>query len=266
MARWKNTKEVSNNTNLCKSKVMWDAQNNISETKKLHCVSKWHLEISILLFLWTPISSKSWKVSRIIKYNLYLYEHGKNLCKNFRNQIARVSWTIFRLSFREKLEKICFAGTQLWSPYMYVNPILRFICGPTLVVIILCSISPYSCSIDLSYTSYLAHYLSHTLYLSHNLHALLLVYVSILSFSPLSISLHILFSHYSYLSAERIESKEDHVFLRSYDSAPRPPPLPSASWTSFSVFLCVSIPAYWLKRRGGEGVGVEPNHTTAITQ
>ncbi len=54
---------------------------------------------------------------------------------------------------------------------------------------------------------------------------------------------------------------EAQAFLRSYDSAPRlpcPPPLPSAYCLSFSVFLCVAGPAYWQ-----EGVGVEPDNTTA---
>ncbi len=49
--------------------------------------------------------------------------------------------------------------------------------------------------------------------------------------------------------------------MRSYESAPRTPPLPSANWLSFPVFLCVAGPAYG--REGGEGACVEPNHTTA---
>ncbi len=40
--------------------------------------------------------------------------------------------------------------------------------------------------------------------------------------------------------------------MRSHDSATRPLPI------SFSVFLCVSGPAYW--RVGGGGVGVEPTY------
>ncbi len=54
-------------------------------------------------------------------------------------------------------------------------------------------------------------------------------------------------------------------FLRSYDSAPRPPPsspLPSVRCLSFSVFLCVSGRAYW-REGGGWGGGEEPNHATA---
>ncbi len=45
-------------------------------------------------------------------------------------------------------------------------------------------------------------------------------------------------------------------FLRSYYSAPHPPPLPSATCLSSSVFLCVAVelPLRW------EGLGVEPNH------
>jgi hypothetical protein len=84
-----------------------------------------------------------------------------------------------------------------WNPtlinlyVLYVNPIQRFICGPTLAVIILCSISPLLMQ-HRFVLNILSHTLSHTPYLSHNLHALLLVYVSILSFSPLSISLSIL--------------------------------------------------------------------------
>ncbi len=45
-------------------------------------------------------------------------------------------------------------------------------------------------------------------------------------------------------------------FLRSYDSAPRPapsPPLLSASWLSFSFFLCVAGRTYWRERGGGGG-------------
>jgi len=48
---------------------------------------------------------------------------------------------------------------------------------------------------------------------------------------------------------------EDQAFLRSYDSAPRSPPLPSASCPSFSVFLCVAGQAYWRVRGGGGGCG-----------
>ncbi len=44
---------------------------------------------------------------------------------------------------------------------------------------------------------------------------------------------------------------EDQAFLRSYDSAPRPPPLPSTSCLSFSVFKCVFGRAFWQER--GEG-------------
>ncbi len=56
---------------------------------------------------------------------------------------------------------------------------------------------------------------------------------------------------------------EDQAFSPSYDLAPSPPlpPLPSASCLSFSVFLCVAGRAYW--REMGDGVGEEPNHTTA---
>jgi hypothetical protein len=48
---------------------------------------------------------------------------------------------------------------------------------------------------------------------------------------------------------------EGQAFLRSYDSAPRSPPLPplpSAACLSFSVFLCVA------GRGGWKGEGVEP--------
>jgi hypothetical protein len=45
----------------------------------------------------------------------------------------------------------------------------------------------------------------------------------------------------SYWSSESIEwFIDDQAFLRSYDSAPPAPPLPSASCLSFSVFLCVA--------------------------
>jgi hypothetical protein len=49
------------------------------------------------------------------------------------------------------------------------------------------------------------------------------------------------------------------------DSAPRPPlpPLPSANCISFSFFLYVSPVQLTDGRGGGEGAGVEPNHTTA---
>ncbi len=43
----------------------------------------------------------------------------------------------------------------------------------------------------------------------------------------------------------------DQAFLPSYDLAP--PPLPSASGLSFSVFLCVAYRAYW-RERWGKGV------------
>jgi hypothetical protein len=44
------------------------------------------------------------------------------------------------------------------------------------------------------------------------------------------------------------------LFLRWFDSAPRPPPLsPSESCLSFSVFLCVAGRAYWRGWRGGRG-------------
>ncbi len=50
--------------------------------------------------------------------------------------------------------------------------------------------------------------------------------------------------------AERMEwFIEDQAFLRSYDSAPCPPPPPSVNCISLSVFLCVVSPAYW--REGG---------------
>ena len=45
------------------------------------------------------------------------------------------------------------------------------------------------------------------------------------------------------------------AFLQSYDSAPRPPPLTSASCLSFSVFLCVAGPHYMTEEEG-EGVVV----------
>jgi hypothetical protein len=52
----------------------------------------------------------------------------------------------------------------------------------------------------------------------------------------------------------------DQAYLRSYELVPPPPPGPSESCFSFSVFLCVAGPAYLLER--GEGAGVEPNPTT----
>jgi hypothetical protein len=45
--------------------------------------------------------------------------------------------------------------------------------------------------------------------------------------------------------------------LRSYDSAPCHPILPSASYLSFSVVLCVVGPAYWRGEEGGGGRGAE---------
>ncbi len=58
---------------------------------------------------------------------------------------------------------------------------------------------------------------------------------------------------------------EDQAFLRSYDSAPRPPPIPLSRQQviSFSQSSCVS-PVELTDRRGGKGVhGQEPNHKTA---
>jgi hypothetical protein len=49
------------------------SSNNFSKTKILHCEHLFH--------------QKRRKVSRIVKYNLYVYEDGKNVCKNLRNQI-----------------------------------------------------------------------------------------------------------------------------------------------------------------------------------
>jgi len=49
---------------------------------------------------------------------------------------------------------------------------------------------------------------------------------------------------------------EDQAFLRTYDSAPPPPPFPSTNYLSLSVFLCVACVT-----RGG-GAVIEPNHTT----
>ncbi len=46
-----------------------------------------------------------------------------------------------------------------------------------------------------------------------------------------------------------------------FGSTPAPSPLFRQQIVSFSVFLCVAGPAYW--REGGEGAGVEPNHTTS---
>ncbi len=42
-----------------------------------------------------------------------------------------------------------------------------------------------------------------------------------------------------------------------------PPPFQLASWLSFSDFLCVAGRAYWMEKGEGEGMGEEPNHTTA---
>jgi hypothetical protein len=54
---------------------------------------------------------------------------------------------------------------------------------------------------------------------------------------------------------------EDQAFLPTYDLAHSPPPpFPSASWLSFSVFLCAGR-TYWRERGGG--MGAEPNLTTA---
>ncbi len=67
-----------------------------------------------------------------------------------------------------------------------------------------------------------------------------------------------------YLSPESIEwYTEDQAFLQSL-LTPRPPnpTLPSATFLSFSVFLCVADEAYWRKRGGGERVFKEPNHST----
>jgi hypothetical protein len=48
---------------------------------------------------------------------------------------------------------------------------------------------------------------------------------------------------------------EDQAFLRSYDSAPCPPPpncsIPSASCLSFSIFLCITGRAVRLPAGGG---------------
>jgi hypothetical protein len=50
----------------------------------------------------------------------------------------------------------------------------------------------------------------------------------------------------------------------SYDSAPRPPPSPPLPFSKLYLFL--SLPVCHRSRLltgGGEGAGVEPNHTTA---
>ncbi len=65
---------------------------------------------------------------------------------------------------------------------------------------------------------------------------------------------------------------EDQALWRSYDSAPRPPPcqypppLPSASCLSFSVFLCVAGRAYSTygmggRRRGAKSYRVRPRES-----
>jgi hypothetical protein len=85
------------------------------------------------------------------------------------------------------------------------------------------------------------------------------------TFPPLHVpSLHILTYSHRQLVAEGIEwFIEDQAFLRSYDSAPRPPPplpLTEASCLSFSVFLCVAGLAYG--RRGvGRGAWSSINHS-----
>ncbi len=66
---------------------------------------------------------------------------------------------------------------------------------------------------------------------------------------------------------------EYQASLRSQDSAPRPPPSPlsrpctPSPVSKLSLFLslpvsCVASPPYW-RERWEEGVGVEPNQTTA---
>ncbi len=58
---------------------------------------------------------------------------------------------------------------------------------------------------------------------------------------------------------------EDKAFLRSYNSAPRPPfpPLQQANCLSFAVFLCVDGQAYWRESGGGGGRGakIQPRKT-----
>jgi hypothetical protein len=58
--------------------------------------------------------------------------------------------------------------------------------------------------------------------------------------------------------AESIEwTIEDQAFSQPYDLTPNPPPLPSASCLSFSVFLCVAGPAYRRQWGGGwRGLGM----------
>jgi hypothetical protein len=202
----------------------------------------------------TPFSPKTLKSVKNCQIQfIFVCEDGKNLCKNLRiqnmeslhrllkqelthKQFGRVSWNIFRLSFVK-----CFVGTQLWSAYMYVNPILRFICGPTLVVIILCSISPLLMQ-HRFVLNILSRTLSHTPYLSHNLHALLLVYVSILSFST-SPLLSIFCSLIIFISLRRevwmIYRKVSFLAVKCFGSTAAP-----------SIFLCVVGPPYWRERRG----------------
>ncbi len=51
---------------------------------------------------------------------------------------------------------------------------------------------------------------------------------------------------------------EDRAFSSSYDLAPHPPPpLPSESCLSFTVFLCVASRAEWEERGGGDGGGAK---------
>ncbi len=42
---------------------------------------------------------------------------------------------------------------------------------------------------------------------------------------------------------------EDQTFSPSYDLAPFPPPIPSASWLYFSVFLCGAVRTYTYRER-----------------
>ncbi len=63
--------------------------------------------------------------------------------------------------------------------------------------------------------------------------------------------------------SESIECIEDQAFLRSYYSAPRPPPSSLFRWklVSLSHSACMS-PGQLTEGRGGQGEGEEPNHTT----
>jgi hypothetical protein len=67
----------------------------------------------------------------------------------------------------------------------------------------------------------------------------------------------------SSVGPERIELfVEDHAFLRSYDTAPRPPSPSPSPVSKLSLFLNLPVCRRPSLLMGWEGAGMEPKHTT----